>query len=807
MSNRTVKTADLAGQDLNRAVHSILHPDSTTDTAPVDYAAPHSSAWLGIADQAGLLCGPSPFPGGAYAAGIGSSWDDATHIQTGATRAEAALRCLVASRMGPEVTLLEMPPHVVKEVPSDKIKELVRTQFGTYGFIHAGLEITGFLTSGNTIEPYDHGRDQSPPIGYGFSVVGTGGGATAWFQKFTLDGDNVHMMITDDGGMTHEIESADRVLVGIYAGDAFSQDELLLWEQDNCPLDPETNIPTIFTQSKTMVESNAPGTLAQSNDANDLLNRTMPRALSTEGLVVSDPQTPTQPDAMQNHINVSSMADARGRRLKSMVLGIMQAMPEDDLETLQNDNPGDFWGQFKVIPSILRVGFDEWLSDHYPHERESKMAHENIEQTYRDYIDEMLGNETSWPGTYSTSEIAHANAFLKWTNAASKDSQESHEKLKAVVPATWVPDASGYIGFSDGEDSGPFDREIRKSQAAPAIAECAPLALGPVSKPATDPVSERYRQLIFPLMEAWPFVHGSKDEELKQQCRDILHECGDFSPVPLVMSEVLNNRIYVALQKAWPLVNGPFTSNSAKRMVWSGLAAGNPELDAWELAERTGATGLSQKSLPGHGPQWSWTMPSQSRSGQFGHLDRMVVVNSESRIAVEGHFHASAANKACAVLNEHEVRYGRPAIYDVRPIPQKLHGRSEEQWQKLLDEGEEARQIRVDNLPKLLRANYPSTFVVLANQCLEQFGNAQLTNWSAVHDAILSKSIGKDVRDPPKALSELLHYSPGAVTHAEQDILCARLDKLLKSHAQQQSTRPQAAKEARTSSQADGPSP
>ncbi len=131
MSNRAIKTADLSGLDLDRAVHSILHPDSTTDVAPVDYAAPHSTAWLSIADEAGILCGPSPFPGAAYAAGIGTSWDDAVHIQTGDTRAEAALRCFAASLLGPEVTLLEMPPAVAVEAARKMRKEPLRAIPGT----------------------------------------------------------------------------------------------------------------------------------------------------------------------------------------------------------------------------------------------------------------------------------------------------------------------------------------------------------------------------------------------------------------------------------------------------------------------------------------------------------------------------------------------------------------------------------------------------------------------------------------------------------------------------------------------------
>ncbi len=157
MPNRAIKTADLAGQDLNQVIHSIEHPDATTPA--IDYASPHSSAWLGIADQAGILCGPSPFPGAAYAAGIGSSWEDATHIQTGDTRAEAALRCVVASRLGLEVTLA---PHAheagdkVFVISEQKLATVLNVYGnganGSYGDIRLDL-------CGNTpiedIQPYD----------------------------------------------------------------------------------------------------------------------------------------------------------------------------------------------------------------------------------------------------------------------------------------------------------------------------------------------------------------------------------------------------------------------------------------------------------------------------------------------------------------------------------------------------------------------------------------------------------------------------------------------------------------------------
>lgn len=168
-------------------------------------------------------------------------------------------------------------------------------------------------------------------------------------------------------------------------------------------------------------------------------------------------------------------------------------------------------------------------------------------------------------------------------------------------------------------------------------------------------------------------------------------------------------------------------------------------------------------------------------ASQFSDLSRFVAVNSETKEAVQGCLYKSEADRICVEFNEHEARCGRTAIYDVRPIPAKLHNHDPRNWQKLLDEGEEVRQTRIVEIARLQRTNYPSTFVVLASQALKASGSDPV-NWSDLHEVILAKSIGVDVRDPPRALSELLNYSPGVVTHEEQDILCKRMEDLVDQH-------------------------
>jgi hypothetical protein len=58
--------------------------------------------------------------------------------------------------------------------------------------------------------------------------------------------------------------------------------------------------------------------------------------------------------------------------------------------------------------------------------------------------------------------------------------------------------------------------------------------------------AERFKNLIFPLHDVWPLVHGSKDESLKEECTQIMRACGDFQD-GFFPNEPFNDRIYAAL--------------------------------------------------------------------------------------------------------------------------------------------------------------------------------------------------------------------------------------------------------------------
>jgi len=83
------------------------------------------------------------------------------------------------------------------DAQQQSLRSLQPTQFGTLAFIDeaSGVEITGFLSSENSIDQYDpNGPDAgSIPTRYGFKVWQTGGGCTAWRQEFSLDGAPVYM--------------------------------------------------------------------------------------------------------------------------------------------------------------------------------------------------------------------------------------------------------------------------------------------------------------------------------------------------------------------------------------------------------------------------------------------------------------------------------------------------------------------------------------------------------------------------------------------------------------------------------------
>lgn len=182
---------------------------------------------------------------------------------------------------------------------------------------------------------------------------------------------------------------------------------------------------------------------------------------------------------------------------------------------------------------------------------------------------------------------------------------------------------------------------------------------------------------------------------------------------------------------------------------------------------------------------WTWTMPASFGSGQFNSLHRFVTVNMDTNIAVEADYSEQIASRAASIFNAHEIKEGRPTRYDVRPIPAKLHNKNPRDWQKLLNEGEEVRRARIEAIPKLMKVNYPPEIVVHLSQHLAEHGTLQTVNWAQLHDSFLEKSIGRDERDPPLALSRLLEYSPGVVTHDEQDALCERLSELLNRASQQ----------------------
>lgn len=141
------------------------------------------------------------------------------------------------------------------------LKELTETIFGTYAFVdeESGVEITGFLNSQNTIDQYipDQVETLAIPKGYGFDIIDTGGRCTAWHQEFLLDGKKVSMMITDVDGLSHKIEPIDRVLVGLYRIDDAdgTQEAIKIWEQDNFPLDEDSNLPNFDSPNPEKIET------------------------------------------------------------------------------------------------------------------------------------------------------------------------------------------------------------------------------------------------------------------------------------------------------------------------------------------------------------------------------------------------------------------------------------------------------------------------------------------------------------------------------------------------------------------------
>lgn len=89
---------------------------------------------------------------------------------------------------------------------------------------------------------------------------------------------------------------------------------------------------------------------------------------------------------------------------------------------------------------------------------------------------------------------------------------------------------------------------------------------------------ERFIKLIFPLQAAWPFVHGSGNAKLLQECRELLSHGQDDHPPP---SAERNDRIHAALVAAWQYVNIPYVTNTAKAEVLRGDRRGCAHREGW----------------------------------------------------------------------------------------------------------------------------------------------------------------------------------------------------------------------------------
>lgn len=76
----------------------------------------------------------------------------------------------------------------------------------------------------------------------------------------------------------------------------------------------------------------------------------------------------------------------------------------------------------------------------------------------------------------------------------------------------------------------------------------------------------------------------------------------------------------------------------------------------------------------------TWKLPPITQPGQFHHLHRVVVINTHTRFAVEGHYTRDAAFRAARVLNQHNEDNGHPAHLGVELLPTHLHNMPPSHW-------------------------------------------------------------------------------------------------------------------------------
>ncbi len=94
--------------------------------------------------------------------------------------------------------------------PASVEREIARRDDGTFAFFADGVEIEWPLATTCSRFPV-------MPDFYGFEVVSTGGGCTAWGRDFTYKGLKVSMLITGGDGCGHEISDDDgSIVLGVY---------------------------------------------------------------------------------------------------------------------------------------------------------------------------------------------------------------------------------------------------------------------------------------------------------------------------------------------------------------------------------------------------------------------------------------------------------------------------------------------------------------------------------------------------------------------------------------------------------------
>lgn len=101
---------------------------------------------------------------------------------------------------------------------------LTKQPAGYYTFMHDGMEIIHPALSPRAA-PTEFSSGQISPEEYGFEVISTGGGCTAWSKDFELeDGRKVYMLLTQD--LSHELDVTAPVECGVY--------ELTEYDDGNC---------------------------------------------------------------------------------------------------------------------------------------------------------------------------------------------------------------------------------------------------------------------------------------------------------------------------------------------------------------------------------------------------------------------------------------------------------------------------------------------------------------------------------------------------------------------------------------------